>query len=584
VATAVQAHAPQAHASAQKPTGGRLVVESLRALGVRFMFGVPGGQTLAITDAVRDANDIRFVTTRHEGAAACMADAIGRLTGSPGVCIATTGPGATNLLTGIGGAFRDSSPVIAITCNNRLADLDRDDAQGADHIAIFRSLVKWAKLVVDVKTIPQVIEEAFIRATSGCPGPVLLDFARDVLEGGADSKLFEVSRRSARLIGTARERVSGDPSRIAEAARLLKSASKPTIWLGNGAKLSRCGAEALKLASQLDMPIITTFNGIGAVPTTDPLVYGALSRMGTELSSRVLADTDVLLAVGNSFNAISTSRWSLKLPETIIQVDIEPTTLGRYYAAQTFGIVGDALGTLAALNESLKAQSEDVGAAKARQDRFAKLSPLRREWWRTAREPAPAKAGVISPDVLMQVVRKAAPDDTIAVFDAGNPGVWSYLWEVTETGGYMKPVGFGNMGFGVPAAIAAKLQSPEKPVIAFVGDGSLGMTLGELETIAREDLPLCIVVMNDRSYGNIRQEQIVHFGGRTIGVDFTDVDYAAVARASGLAGVRVNDAGALSEAIREALKRQKPTLVEAMIDRDVNAWTYPSFRRYELGD
>jgi acetolactate synthase-1/2/3 large subunit len=364
----------------------------------------------------------------------------------------------------------------------------------------------------------------------------------------------------------------------------LKGASKPTMWLGNGAKLSGCGAEALKLASKLDMPIVTTFNGIGVAPTTNPLVYGALSRMGTELSSRVLADTDVLLAVGNSLNAISTSRWSLKLPETIVQVDIEPTTLGRYYAAQTLGIVGDALATLATLNERLKAQPQDVHAAKARHDRLSRLSALRQEWWRTAKVHAPAKAGVISPDVLIQVVRKAAPDDTIAVFDAGNPGVWSYLWEVTETGGYMKPVGFGNMGFGVPAAIAAKLQRPEKPVIAFVGDGSLGMTLGELETVAREDLPLCIVVMNDRSYGNIRQEQIVHFGGRTIGVDFTDVDYAAIARASGLAGVRVREAAELSEAVREALKSGKPTLVEAMIDRDVNAWTYPSFRRYEPGD
>lgn len=143
--------AVQIQASGQNHTGGRLVVESLRALGVRFMFGVPGGQTLAITDAVRELNDLRFVTTRHEGAAACMADAIGRLTGNPGVCIATTGPGATNLLTGIGGAFRNSSPVIAITCNNRLPDLDRDDAQAADHVAIFRPLVKWAKLVVDVE-------------------------------------------------------------------------------------------------------------------------------------------------------------------------------------------------------------------------------------------------------------------------------------------------------------------------------------------------------------------------------------------------------------------------------------------------
>ena len=238
--------------------------KSLRALGVRFVFGVPGGQTLAVTDALRDSNDIRFVTARHEGAAACMADAIGRLSGGPGVCIATTGPGATNMLTGIGGAFRNSSPVIAITCNNKLADLDRDDAQAADHIAIFRPLVKWAKLVLDARTIPQVIEEAFIRATTGCPGPVLIDFARDVLETRIDGGLLESAQQSGRLLARKRERVSGDPLRIEEAARLLKSARRPTMWLGNGAKLSGCSAEALKLAAMLEMPVITTFNGIGA--------------------------------------------------------------------------------------------------------------------------------------------------------------------------------------------------------------------------------------------------------------------------------------------------------------------------------
>ena len=567
-----------------KVSGGQIVVESLRALGVRFVFGVPGGQTLAITDALRDSNDIRFVTARHEGAAACMADAIGRLSGSPGVCIATTGPGATNMLTGIGGAFRDSSPVIAITCNNKLADLDRDDAQAADHIAIFRPLVKWAKLVLDARTIPQVIEEAFIRATTGCPGPVLIDFARDVLETRIDGGLLESAQQSGRLLARKRERESGDPLRIEEAARLLKSARRPTMWLGNGAKLSGCSAEALKLAAMLEMPVITTFNGIGAAPTTNPLVYGALSRMGTELSSRVLAETDVLLAVGNSFNAISTSRWSLKLPDTIVQIDVDPTMLGRYYASKTLGIVGDARAALTALTARLESATTDAEAVNERRQRLSALTEIRREWWRTARGQGIAKPGVISPDVVMEVVRKAAPDNTIAVFDAGNPGVWSYLWETTETGGYMKPVGFGNMGFGVPAAIAAKLQSPDRPVIAFVGDGSLGMTLGELETVARENLSICIVVMNDCGYGNIRQEQIVHFAGRTIGVDFTDVDYSAVARASGLVGVRVNSAEGLDGAVRDALSSKRPTLVEAMIDRDVNAWTYPWFRRYEIGD
>ena len=292
-----------------------------------------------------------------------------------------------------------------------------------------------------------------------------------------------------------------------------------------------------------------------------------------------------LLAVGNSFNAISTARWSLKLPARIVQIDIDPTILGRYYADRTLGILGDARAVLSALAGELAEAAADGEAGAARRKRLAGLAEARQSWWRKASETGGGThAGVIAPDAVMAVVRKVTPKDAIAVFDAGNPGVWSYLWEITSPGTYLKPVGFGNMGFAVPAAIAAKLEHPDEPVIAFVGDGSLGMTLGELETVAREKLPICIVVMNDRGYGNIRQEQIVHFAGRTVGVDFTDVNYAAVARASGLEGVRVDTAEALGEAVQAAFASQRPWLVEALIDPEVNAWTFPLFRRYEIGD
>jgi acetolactate synthase-1/2/3 large subunit len=561
-------------------TGGQLVVEALQGLGVRFVFGVPGGQTLAITDALRDSNPIRFVTARHEGAAAVMADAIGRLTMQPGVCIATTGPGVTNMITGIGGALRDSSPMIAIACNNRLGDLDKDDAQNADHIAILRPLVKWAKLVADVRGIPQAMEEAYIRATTGNPGPVLLDFARDVLETPVERKLVGPRRDFGKLAESPRQRPAGDPERIAEAAALLAASEKPAIWLGNGSKISNAGEAALKLARRLDAPIVTTFNGIGAVPTTDPNVYGPLSRMGTGLSSRVLADTDVVLAVGNSLNAISTARWSLEMPPRIIQVDVDQAMIGRYYADRTLGVLGDARGVLDALADALAAGPEGA-AAKARKKRLADLARERGKWWARAAEKGTASARGIAPAELIAAVREATPDDAVAIFDAGNPGVWSYLWEITRPGTYMKPVGFGNMGFAVPAGIAAQLERPGEPVIVFVGDGSLGMTLGELETVAREKLPICIVVMNDRGYGNIRQEQILHYNGRTVGVDFTDVDYAAIARASGLEGVRVDKLDDLAKAVRKAFDSGRPWLIDALIDPEANAWTFPLFRRYE---
>lgn len=568
--------------SAETLTGGRLVVEALRGLGIETVFGVPGGQTLAITDAIIDDRSIRFVTARHEGAAACMADAVGRLTGRPAVCLATTGPGATNLLTGVGGAFRDSSPMIVITCNNRLADLDRDDAQAADHVAIFRPLVKWAKLVSHPATIVQVLQEAYLRATTGCPGPVLVDFARDVLEGSLDPLMLESVSQDGLISGTGYDRHPGDPDRVGAAVDLLVGARSPVLWLGNGAKLSRAGEAALSLAAHVDMPVITTFNGIGVVPTTHELVYGPLSRMGTELSTRVLAGADILLAVGNSFNAISTSRWSLDLPERIIQVDIDPTVVGRYYAARTLGIVGDARTVVTALAHELEQRDADEPAAQERRIRLASLSRARREWWQRAAKPAESQDGVVAPDAVIRTVRSVVPDETLAIFDAGNPGVWSYLWEIRRADTYLKPVGFGNMGFAVPAAIGAGVAAPDRPIVAFVGDGSLGMSLGELETLAREQTSVCVIVMNDGGYGNIRQEQLIHYGDRTIGVDFGEVDYAAIARACGLEAVRVRDKAALADAVGAAVERAAPSLVEVLIDPSVSAWTFPLFQQFEV--
>jgi acetolactate synthase I/II/III large subunit len=566
-------------------TGGALVVGLLKALGVRTVFGVPGGQTLAITDAILDDDEMRFVTARHEGAAACMADAYGRLTGEPGVCLATTGPGATNMLTGIGGAFRDSSPVIAITCNNRLGDLDRDDAQGADHVSIYESLVKWAKLVSTPASIRQAVEEAYLRARTGNPGPVLLDFARDVLEGPIPVETLDAVPERFGSGRAELDRPAPDPVRLAEISKRLRTARRPTLWIGNGVKVSGAGEAALALAETLDMPVVTTFNGIGAVATGHELVFGALSRMGTELSTRVLADTDLLVVVGNSLNAVSTGRWSLGLPAEVIQIDIDPTIIGRYYAERTLGACADARTALSALRQLLSDGTPDAGAALERAERLQALAAARATWWEGVDRDGESAAGTISPAAVMRVVRDVVPDDAIAVVDAGNPGVWSYLWEVRRAGTYLKPVGFGNMGFAVPAAVGVHAARPEAPIVVFVGDGSLGMSLGEVETLAREEVPVVVVVMNDSSYGNIRQEQIVYYGkDRTIGVDFGDVDFATVAQGCGVPGERVRDAADLAAAVRRGLETSGPYLVDAIIDPDVNAWTFPAFSPFNPED
>jgi acetolactate synthase-1/2/3 large subunit len=566
-----------------------MVVSALASLGVQRVFGVPGGQTLAIMDAIRSEPRVTFIPVRHEGAAAVAADAHGRLTGTPGVCLATTGPGATNLLTGIGGALRDSSPVIAITCNNNGADLGKDDAQNADHVALFSPLVKSSRLIVDPRAIPQAIEEAYALAVSGNPGPVHLDFARDAIEGHGVSY---APPKTHPLAGWARQRPRGDATLTHEAARRLSQAHHPVLWLGSGAARSGAGDVALRLAGTLLIPVITTFNGIGSVPMSHPLVFGVESRMGTSLASAVLSDADLVLAVGNGLNAISTGRWRLALPD-VIEVNIDPSALGRYYAAQTLGIVGDARAVLEDLvqqlcpAETLDAADPLAGVVAERGTWIARLQMLKDRWWEEVRGEVSGDppGDPLAPPQVVTALRSAAPDETLLIADAGNVGVWSYLWETRGFNRYMKPVGFGNMGFAVPAAIAAALLDDRRPVLALVGDGSLGMTLAELETLGRVGGRVCIVTMNDAGYGNIRQEQELKYAGRTIGVDYADTDYAAVARAMGLKGERVTTLARLRECVTRALRSgDGPTLLDVPIDQRVNAWTYAPFLQHEPED
>ena len=334
----------------------------------------------------------------------------------------------------------------------------------------------------------------------------------------------------------------------------------------------------LALAEALNIPVVTTFNGIGAVPTNHPLVFGAVSRMGTSLSTRVLTEADVVLALGNSLNAVSTTRWRRELPE-VIQVDVDPAMIGRYYGEVTDGIVGD-LGAFS--RELLAAVGDKAAAAKAsRTEWISTLQAAETQWWSDAEVQDASPAGTLSPADIVRALRAVSPDDTLLIPDAGNPGVWSFLWEVTKPNTYIKPVGFGNMGFALPSAIAATLLDPERPVLALIGDGSLGMSLGELETLARVGGKVCVVVLNDSSYGNIRQEQVLHFNGRTIGVDFNTVDFGTVARGMGVDGEVITSLDVLVQRVRKVFEGSTPAVLDVPIDRDVNAWTFPSFAPYK---
>jgi acetolactate synthase-1/2/3 large subunit len=556
-------------------SGGEVVVSCLEALGAEFVFGVPGGQTLAVINGLERSPTVRFVMTHHESAAASMADAYGRLTGRPGVCIGTTGPGATNLLTGVGGALRDSSPVVVITCNNFTPHLERDDTQAADHISIFRPLTKRSWLVTETSVIPQVMYEAFLVATTGCPGPVHIDFTRTALESKVDPKSIKVPN-AARVLATISQRPAGDRNQVSAATSTLRNARRPVLWVGHGLQVSGATEIAIKLAERLQMPILTTFNSIGAMPTRHPLVFGPRSRMGTALSAGILAEADVILAAGNSLNAVSTARWSTPMPELIIQIDIEPSVVGRNYGDRTIGIVGDARVVLTQIYEAM---ASDIGTqVVTRKAWLEELNGRKKDFYSQVaswRPDPPPPSGMVDPLHLVTTLRHASPDETMLVVDAGNPGVWTHFWEVREPDRYIKPVGFGNMGFGVPAAIAAKLVHSQVPVVALVGDGSLGMTLVEIETLVRERLDVCVVVMNDGGYGNIRQEQIYMYGKAGIGTDFGPIDYSSIAKACGLVGVTITSTAKLDDELRGFFSSPKPTLLDVQTDPAPNVWTFP---------
>lgn len=545
------------------------IVRCILEQGIEYVFGVPGGQVLSIVDALYEHKGVTFVAARHECSAASMADGYARVTGRPGICLATTGPGATNLLTGIGGAMRDSVPVIAITGNNRRRDLNRDDAQSADHVNIFKSLVKKSTLVTDPSIVTEVMRDAFRSALSGCPGPVHLDFTRDVLEEGYCNYLPYQPDEVMVPPGA-----SGQKIEIARALTfLLEEAKRPIIWAGRGVTSANAGSELITIAEYIKAPVITTYNGISSVPGDHPLVFGPKSRCGTRLSDSIISESDALLVVGNSLNAVSTSRWELELPKDLVHIDIDPSAIGRYYPCR-IGIVGDAKQTLSLMCTSLT-QKPYSPYASMRDDWVAKLEERRTEWIAQINDACYSTHVPIKPQFVMAALRKWLPRDAIVAFDAGNVGVWSHLMSFYEPRSYMKPVGYGNMAFALPAGIGAKLAFPDKAVAVVIGDGSLGMCLAELETVARSGVELTIIVMNDLAYGNIKQEQLVKYGPRYCGVDFTDIKFADVAEAMGIHGVRVNSPAEFLQALELSRTHKGSFLIDTMIDTEDNVWLLP---------
>ena len=543
-------------------TGGQLAVKLMEEFGVKVAFGIPGGQTLSVNNAMYDST-IRFVHTRHENGAAVAADGYGRLTGEPGVCLATTGPGATNLITGLGGALRDSSPVIALVFQNKLPDAGRGDAQESDHELLFGSICKKYIPVRDISSLAWSMREAYRVAKTGRPGPVVVDFYRDVVE---NQKAPYIPMDPADYC-YAPDCVAF-PAAVQAAAAEIKKAKKPCLWVGNGVKLAHAEEEIKELSLLLAAPIVTTYNAMAAVESSFENLVGPRTRHGSEISKAALEESDCVITVGSTLTAISTNRWDLKI-HNMIQFDIIPENIGRHYPAKV-GVVGDAKASLRSLIDTLKADSyqadpsyrNDIFARKAKWAEGVFSGPI-----------ADVNATPVPPIALHMELSKCLKENSIFVVDAGNPGAWTHITDFPAGTTYMKPVNYGNMGFALGAALGCKEAAPDREVIALLGDGSLGMTLGELETISREKLHVIVILVNDDAYGNIKQEEKFKTGTENyIGVEFPSIDYVRVAEALGYNGTIVRKASEIPQAMEAARASDKPFMIEVKLDGSYTVW------------
>jgi acetolactate synthase-1/2/3 large subunit len=541
-------------------SGAQILIESLAREGAEAVFGYPGGVTLPVYDVLYD-HPLRHVLVRHEQNAVFAAEGYARATGKAGVCMATSGPGATNLTTGLVDALMDSIPVVAITGQVPQALIGRDAFQEADTFGITRSATKHNYLVKDVGELSQTIREAFYIATSGRPGPVLVDITKDVLLAEAPYSGLHAMEplRGYRL------KVQPEPAAVERAVEFLWNARRPYIYAGGGIISSGASAELVRFSELLEAPLAHTVMGLGGMPTGHPNFISMLGMHGSYAANMGITQCDALIGLGVRFDDRVTGRLDAFAPEAkVLHVDIDPAEINKNRRADV-GVVGDAKAVLHRLIERLLETRETLGE-KRRQERLAWMRHIR-----AMKREHPFRyeesSEEIKPQYLMEQLDAISGGDAIVTVDVGQHQMWAAqylrfngprLWQSSS--------GLGSMGFGVPAAVGAKVARPDCNVIAIVGDGGFMMSIPELATIATNRLPLKIIVMNNNTLGMVRQWQELFYGKRYSEVAITSFPDASLLAASfGIAGGSVSSPDDLEDALRHAFAEPGPYLLNVQV-------------------
>ena len=551
---------------AGRMNGGRALAEMLRLAGVGPMFGMGGFQLLPFYDALAQLG-MRHFLINDERCGAFAAEAYARVTNRPGVCDGTLGPGATNLVTGLIEGLNAGTPMIALAGDTNRAHSWKNMTQECRQAEILRPAVKELIRVELTSRVPELLRRAFTVATSGRPGPVLLDVPEDVCHGEHDFAAEDFAIDPTTLSAPAR-RIRPDRADIARAAALIVHAKRPLILVGGGIHLSAGYEALLALAEAQSIPIAHTMSGKGGIACTHPLSIGLFGRY-SRIANELIEASDCLLVVGCKLGEIATKRYALP-PERVplVHLDILAEEIGRCRPA-TVALWGDARAGLEDLAEAL---ADDAKRARAARTDYIGEIPVRMAAWR--QEAAARLDSSERPIHMARLCRElnvALPADSILVADGGFAGHWTGLLYDTKSPGrhFIPDRGLASIGYGLPGGIGAALAAPQTPVVAITGDGGFNMMLGELETARRAGVGLTIVVVNNAASGYVKALQHAMFRGRYQSSDLVEMDYAAIARAMGCAGIRVEDPERLLGALREGLaERTRPTVLDIVVTRD----------------
>lgn len=544
-----------------KKTGSQIVIECLVEQGVDTVFGYPGGAILNIYDELyKNEKRIRHILTAHEQGAAHAADGFARATGKVGVVMATSGPGATNLVTGIATAYMDSSPIVAITCNVPLPQLGRDSFQEIDIAGVTIPITKHNFIVRDVKDLAETIREAFFIAQNGRPGPVLIDIPKDVTSATCDfapcKKNGDCIEKSSLLLRMKQKKFPSE-NEFMKVSKIINASEKPFIYCGGGVVLSNATDELKTFAEKANIPVSMSLMGKTAFPNSHELSVGMIGMHGSKASNMAASQCDVLLAIGTRFSdRVTGDSKKFAAKAKIIHIDIDPAEINKNVQADEslIGNIKDVLQTLLPLINK-----------KPKSNWFWQID----SWKKEVPKNYHAKQ-FISPQFLYEYVNKKVGDDAIIATEVGQHQMWAsqfYHFEKPRT--FLTSGGLGTMGFGTGAAIGAKLAFPEKTVVHFAGDGSFRMNCNELATISHYKIPVIIIIVNNGTLGNVRQWQTLFYGKRysQTTLDFAP-DFVKLADAYGIKAARVSNETEFAKAFDTALSSREAYIIDAQVDID----------------